>query len=385
VSHPIQYYVPLYRKLAKREELEVRIFFTWHAGERAMRDRGFEIPIAWDIPLTEGYDFELVQNVSADPGTHRFSGLRNPSLAARLSAWKPDVLHVTGWAWRSHLETLIEARRRGLPSLFRGDSHLLDSPRSGPRWWAKWVWLRWVYSLPTAFLFVGQANRSYYRAFGVAEPRLRYCPHSIDVARFAEPAERLEREAAEWRRELGIPENSKVLLFAGKFERKKQPTMLMRALLDETKQQFVLVLAGAGELGDEVHELAAAFPSRFRVLPFQNQSRMPVVYRLGDIFVLPSAFGESWGLAANEALACSRPVLLSDRVGCAADVVDPSCGEVFAWESGRAMVEAAQRMTGDAVRLMALSHAAGRKAWAFDVSRTEDATVEAACAVGGRR
>ena len=37
-------------------------------------------PVAWDIPLTEGYEFELVPNVSSNPGTDRFSDLRNPSL-----------------------------------------------------------------------------------------------------------------------------------------------------------------------------------------------------------------------------------------------------------------------------------------------------------------
>jgi glycosyltransferase involved in cell wall biosynthesis len=57
---------------------------------------------------------------------------------------------------------------------------------------------------------------------------------------------------------------------------------------------------------------------------------MPVAYRLGDIFVLPSAHNETWGLAVNEALACGRPVLVSDKVGCAVDIVTSGQnGEVF--------------------------------------------------------
>ena len=70
---------------------------------------------------------------------------------------------------------------------------------------------------------------------------------------------------------------------------------------------------------------------RFRVLPFQNQSVMPVAYRLSDIFVLPSAYGETWGLAANEAIASGRRILLSDKVGSAADLVrSPDIGAIFA-------------------------------------------------------
>ena len=118
--------------------------------------------------------------------------------------------------------------------------------------------------------------------------RLHLCPHSIDVGRFAKSAAALEQEASRWRRELGISEEQQVLLYAGKFESKKRPTQLMRAVAQLRDRAFVLILVGAGELQEEIDAIAAADPSRFRVLPFQNQSRMPIVYRLGDIFVLPS-------------------------------------------------------------------------------------------------
>ena len=94
----------------------------------------------------------------------------------------------------------------------------------------------------------------------------------------------------------------------------------MRAVQVFSDPGLLLIMVGGGELSAEVNATAAADPVRFRVLPFQNQTRMPVVYRLGHLFILPSAFGETWGLAVNEALACGRPVLVSDRVGCAADV-----------------------------------------------------------------
>ena len=52
---------------------------------------------------------------------------------------------------------------------------------------------------------------------------------------------------------------------------------------------------------------------------------------MGDLFVLPSAYGETWGLAVNEAMACGRPALVSDCVGCHPDVVRRGVnGDVFA-------------------------------------------------------
>lgn len=60
-------------------------------------------------------------------------------------------------------------------------------------------------------------------------------------------------------------------------------------------------------------------------LDFQNQSRMPVVYQACDVFCLPSRGPfESWGLATNEAMACGKAILASDKVGAAVDLVKPN-------------------------------------------------------------
>ncbi|HEY6347645.1 MAG TPA: glycosyltransferase family 4 protein [Bryobacteraceae bacterium] len=376
ISHPIQYYAPLHQRLACHDGLEIKVFFTWHSGNAAAWDRGFQKSVAWDIPLTEGYESELVPNVAPDPGTHHFFGLRNPALVERVLAWKPHVVHLTGWAWHSHLMALRAFAGRGVPVFFRGDSHLLDSP-NGPRWWVKQRVLREMFKWPSAFLAVGAANRAYYETFGVDADRIFACPHSIDVRRFAEPAGELERQATEWREQLGIAKNRVVLLFAGKLERKKRPLELMRAVQALNRPGCILVVVGNGELEQEVRALAAADPGRFRILPFQNQSRIPIVYRLGDLFVLPSSHDETWGLGVNEALACGRPVLVSDRVGCASDVVTPSCGRVFHFRDNGGLVRALEDMTMDIEKLREMGRAAARRAWAFDIGITETSLIDA--------
>ena len=381
VSHPIQYFVPLYQRLASRDDVSVKVFFTWHAGQAPVEDRGFGLPVAWDIPLTQGYESELVPNRSREPGTHHFFGLRNPDLVRRVTAWRPDVVHITGWAWLSHLKALRAFAKRGIPTLFRGDSHLLDARRRGPRWWLKQCVLKRVFSWPAGFLVVGSANRAYYEAFGVATDRLFDCPHSIDVGRFAEPHLALEEKAAAWRRQLGIPEQSCVLLYAGKFEPKKRPLDLMSAVCDVRDERVVLVMVGSGELEKEVSAVAAKNPSRFFILPFQNQTRMPLVYRLGDLFVLPSAYGETWGLAVNEAMACGRAVLVSDRVGCAQDIVDVARGRIFALGDRASLAHSLIEMTRDRGALRGMGRAAAEYALSFDIVRTEDALMDAVCRV----
>jgi glycosyltransferase involved in cell wall biosynthesis len=378
VSHPIQYYAPLYQRLAQRSDLALRVFFTWHSARCQMQDPGFKLKIGWDIPLTQGYESELVPNVSPAPGMHHFFGLMNPSLSTRIVAWQPDIVHITGWAWCSHLFAMRHLAKLGIPTLFRGDSHLLDTPNpSGIGWTLKRALLKRVFSWPCAFLVVGSANRAYYQAFDVEADRLFPCTHSIDVHRFSSQSEIYEAEASKWRNKLGISPNQCVLLFAGKFEKKKCPVQLMQVIRNLPERDVILVMVGNGELGEEIRNIAATAPERFRVLPFQNQQTMPVVYRLGDLFVLPSAFGETWGLATNEALACSRPVLLSDRVGCARDIRDDSCSWMFSWDEPDSLRKAIRMLTQDRDKLIATRPTAFRRAWSFDISKTEEELMSA--------
>jgi glycosyltransferase involved in cell wall biosynthesis len=140
----------------------------------------------------------------------------------------------------------------------------------------------------------------------------------------------------------------------------------------------MLLLVGDGVLGDDVRALAAQHPTRFRVLEFQNQSRMPLVYRLGNLFVLPSAYGETWGLAANEAMACGRPVLVSDHVGCAQDLVDDSCGAVFPADDWSAFRRAVERFAANPEVLIRMGELAMKKARLFDIPKTEASLYRAA-------
>lgn len=381
VTHPIQYYVPLYRRLAAREDVEIRVFYTWHGGEKPVWDVGFEQPVAWDIPLTDGYPFEVVPNCSKKPGSDHFWGIQNPTLATAVEQWQPDAVHLTGYAFASHLGLLRRLRRRAIPVLFRGDSHLL-TPGAAWKEHLKRFLLRRVFSLPAAFLYVGQNNRAYYEAYGVPASKLYFCPHSIDNERFARNAQQHEQAAAAWRRELGIGPEQSVLLFAGKFEPKKQPVALMRAVVERADPRIVVVMVGGGALAGEVDALAGRYRERFRVLPFQNQGTMPVVYRLGDLFVLPSSGWETWGLAVNEAFACGRAALVSDQVGCAPDLIQPGqTGDVFRsgdWEEFAAKLN---HLLANRATLAALGRNASELVASYSLEATERTLVQALRAV----
>lgn len=319
-SHPIQYNAPLFRKLASSGQLAVKVFYTW--GEQVLQkkyDPGFGKVIDWDIPLLEGYEYSFVKNVSTQPGTHHFRGMINPTLIDEIGQWKADSILVYGWNFHSHLACLRHFHGK-TDVLFRGDSTLLND-RPGVRKLMRRIFLRWVYSHVDYALYVGTNNKDYYLRHGLKERQLIPALHAIDNDRFAGDDKALSREAGLWRNRLGIADDELTVLFAGKLDEQKNPFLILQLaeLLKDEKIRFLFVGNGVAE--NELKRKAAGNP-RVLFLDFQNQANMPLVYRLGDVFIFPSRGPETWGLAVNEAMACGRPVMVSLGAGCAPDLVE---------------------------------------------------------------
>ncbi|WP_159022675.1 glycosyltransferase family 4 protein [Formosa sp. L2A11] len=331
-THPIQYYAPWFRLMAERQNVAIKVFYTWSQAAAEVKDKTFGRTIKWDIPLLDGYTYEFINNISADPGTHHKNGIDCPELNDKINNWKPDAILIFGWYLKSHLNAMTYFKGK-IPVWFRGDSTLLDdSP--GIRQVLRKYYLTYIYrSIDKAF-YVGSQNKAYFKSVGLKESQLILAPHAIDNERFNDSEnDNYEGLALNWRKELGYASDDLVVLFAGKFESKKQPDFLLKAVqkVNKTlKKPLKLLMVGHGPLENELLELAEN-DSNIKFIPFQNQSKMPILYRLGNVFCLPSKGpGETWGLAINEAMASSRPVIVSTKVGCATDVINVgSNGFVF--------------------------------------------------------
>jgi glycosyltransferase involved in cell wall biosynthesis len=320
-THPIQYNAPWFKLLAEHAVLQVKVFYTWsQAAQGAKYDPGFGKVIEWDIPLLEGYEYEFIENIAKDPGPHHFAGMNNPSLIKEIKSWQPNAVLIFGWSFKSHLACMRYFKGK-LAVLFRGDSTLLDET-PGIRKWIRRFFLKWVYASVDHALYVGSHNKAYFLAHGLKEAQLHLAPHAVDNDRFNRNAKAYEQDAADWRRKLGISDDHFVVLFAGKLETKKNPEFILNLAASVENDRFRFVFVGNGPLENEL-KIKAAKDKRITFLDFQNQQKMPVVYRLGDVFILPSKGpGETWGLAVNEAMACGKPVIVSSKAGCAADLVE---------------------------------------------------------------
>lgn len=324
-SHPIQYYAPLFQRVAQDISLNIKVFYLWDFGVTDQVDQGFKQSLKWDISLLDGYDFEFVSNTSKDKGTHHIFGLQNPNLTKQVLAFKPDAILLTvSYNYASIYRFLWQLRNKignkNIPIIFRGDSHRI-LVKNNLKNNLKRLVIAKIFQSFAACLYVGKANYEYFRYHFVQEHKLFFAPHAIDGHRFSAPKNSLFEETKTWKQELGISPEHKVILFAGKFEDKKHPLDLIRAFTDAQLASVSLLLVGAGDLETEMQDIAKQNKHVY-FAPFQNQSLMPRTYAICDIFVLPS-YSETWGLAINEAMSMGKAVIVSNHVGCAADLVKP--------------------------------------------------------------
>lgn len=314
VTHPIQYYAPVFKLLA--QQVELMVFYTWGEASLNKHDPGFGKTIQWDIDLLDGYAYTWVNNTATDAGSHHLKGIINPDLIAQIELWGADTVLVYGWWYQSHFKVMRYFKNK-VPVLFRGDSTLLDE-KAGVKSILKYFYLRWVYSHIDYALYTGTNNQAYFKKYGVKDDQLIFAPHAVDNNRYGITN---DENVAILRQNLSLAKDDILLLFAGKFEAKKDPLLLLQAFINLNLQGVHLLFVGNGDLEPQLKQLAGT-NKHIHFMDFQNQSRMPAIYQACDVFCLPSKGpGETWGLAVNEAMACSKAILVSDKVGCAADLV----------------------------------------------------------------
>ncbi len=381
-SHPVQYQAPWFRGLA--QGLDLTVFFCHRQDAEGQASAGYGTAFEWDVPLLDGYRSSWLVNVSASPGVGAFSGCDTPGVRERLEAGQFDACIVLGWYLKSYLQAIRACRALSIPVLLRGDSTLTTARASGVRM-LKYLPYRLLLGSVAGHLVVGRRNREYLKHYGVGERQLFDVPHAVDDRWFARRAATARHEGARQRlrASLGIPDDARVALFVGRLVESKRPLDFIRAVSDRrTPPDTWGLVVGSGPLEDEARALARQLDGRVVFAGFQNQQALPAWYVAADWLVLPSDGRETWGLVANEALACGLPVVVSDAAGCSADLAVGAAGRRFpVGDVGQivdAMCAVRESLLTDSKRVHA---AVNQRSTAFGCDRAVTATILAVRAV----
>lgn len=252
------------------------------------------------------------------------------ALLKRASAFRPDVINLTGYYDPAQLVLLIWAKSKGIRVVMQNESTAVDQQRGG---WKEQL-KRSVFRLCDGFFCFGSQAADYLIQLGVPPAKILLRKNAVDNPALVAAYERTLPERDSQQQVAGLrPKN---FIFVGRLIEIKNLPMLITAFDEASKRsingkEWGLILLGDGaehnRLTNHIQHLGIA--DQVRLLPGRPWFRVPEVLALSDVLVLPSQ-SEPWGLVVNEAMACGLPVIVSNRCGCAVDIVhDGQNGFVF--------------------------------------------------------
>lgn len=373
-THPIQYQVPLFRALAKREGVDLRVFYGL-LPDSEQQGVGFGTSFAWDIPLLDGYAWEVLENRARRPSLQGFLGSSTPAVFDALSRFQPQVVLLTGWQALPLLQALWASLRLRVPVAVRGESNAL---RQRP--WPIRAAHRLLLSRFDAYLAIGRSSREFYLRYGISPDRIFPSPYFVDNRRFYGQAEAMRGQRSILRAGWGIPDRATCFVYSGKLVPKKRIIDLLAALRQAlvSKPDLHLLVAGTGELMDSAQEYVRQHDLPVTFAGFLNQTEISRTYVASDCLVLPSDHGETWGLVVNEAMISGLPVIVSDRVGCRSDlVVEGKTGWSFPFGDVKALAARLVDAASDAERRIRMGEQARQHVQAYSVDAAVQGVLDA--------
>lgn len=318
VSHPIQHFVHLYRRLAREPGIELKVFFCSRIGLQSYFDKEMNTTIAWHMDLLSGYDHEFLPEADAITGTG-WRSLNNPSIPSRLSAFRPDAVMVYGYSSISALRVIGWCIRPRIPILMAGDGDN-TSERTRLKAIARRTALGLLLPRIAAFLTVGDQNEAMLAGLGVPREKMFRTPFPIDENAYHSLGARRDKVRGEIRNTHGIADDAVVLLSVGKMSPRKRPLDIVEALAElkssapATYAKLHILFCGDGSEMETVKRRLSETGVSATLAGFINVDALPKYFLAADILVHPSE-RDPHPLVGSEAAACGLPMILSDRVG----------------------------------------------------------------------
>ncbi len=310
VSHPIQYYSPLFRYLA--QTIDLVVFYCHKPNEEEIGASGFGKQFSWDTDLMSGYSFVFLENVSKKPSLNNFKGCDCPQIGKALEEKRITHVVILGWYLKAYIQALLQARKLNLKVAVRGDSQLNPEEPIYKSMLKKLLYPL-LLSRYDKLLYVGQRNREYLLANGAKPSQLIFSPHAVDQTFWKKDGDIAEQK-----------QNGKmVFVWIGKFIEKKRPEDAIKAFTEASalNPDLELWMIGSGNLLEHCRELSKAHTSVF-FKGFKNQKELKEELKNAHALILTSDYRETWGLVVNEGFAMGLPAIVSNSSGCSADLIE---------------------------------------------------------------
>jgi len=331
-THPIQYQTPWFQMLNLQQGIDLTVYYGYLPDDRE-QGQDFDIPFQWDIPLLDGYEWRVLSNCIN--GGHKTVHQKMLAISRNLYRVKADAAIITGWQAPMLWLAILFCLWKNIPQIIRCESNAMRKRA----WFARHTHRLLLHRF-RAFLAIGRANQEFYLQYGIPKRSIWPCYYCVDNQRFLSQFKATVKRRDQIRSEFAIPPECFCFLFAGKLTPKKRVMDLLEALKLAIKKDAAIhvLIAGTGKLMKPARTFVEKYQLPVTFAGFLNQSKIVDAYVASDCLVLPSDYGETWGLVVNEAMVCGLPAIVSDRVGCGPDLIqDGVTGAVFPFGNIKAL------------------------------------------------
>lgn len=251
------------------------------------------------------------------------------TIGALLDREHPDVIFVNGYSFFYNWIALEWGLAHGVPVVICSESNEHDESRK----WFKEGIKRFFVSRCAAGLAGGSPQASYLEKLGIPNGRLFTGYDVVDNNHFEMGSKQAIIGGDELRAKLGLPKH--YFFACARFGKKKNLPFLIQAyaayrrrIMESDRKcseslPWNLVIAGEGEervlIEKKIRECGVE--EHVYLIGPKGYAELPSYYGLAGTFIHASTT-EQWGLVVNEAMAAGLPVLVSERCGCAVDLVN---------------------------------------------------------------
>jgi len=237
-----------------------------------------------------------------------------------IQSYRPDIVNLTGYYDLASLIVLWYCKLKGIKTVLSNESTNGDHTRNFSKELFKSLF---IIKLFDGFFNFGQQSKEYMLALGAKASQMLVNRNCVDNQLLEEIYKENCQQRVSKQSSLNLPKHN--FIFVGRLIEFKNLFKLLDAFkIAQKNEDWGLIILGDGELKSTLKQYAQDLEVK-NVFFFEgvNWQQVPQYLSLSDVLVLPS-FSEPWGLVVNEAMACGLPVAVSNKCGCAAELVKES-------------------------------------------------------------
>ncbi len=302
----------------------------------------------WDAEITDSpYKMVFLKNIGIPVSANTaFVCNINYNIYQEIKKYNPDRIISTGWDSFATLMAIVYAKKHGKEIILWTESTIHEDSFIRK---TSLLYVKFILRFFDGFISAGTAAAEYLRFMGVSK-KIEHFYNSVDVDHFLTQGHLSVQEKSMLKEKIGVRNSSRAIVFSGRLVAIKCVDLLIKAFLqvNEIFQDIELLIVGYGPEEQRLKEMAGD-NNYIHFLGHQGIDKIPKLYGISDILVLPS-ISEPWGLVVNEAMACGCAIIVSDKCGCAKDLVQGN-GIIVEGGSLDSLVEALKGLLSSEERL----------------------------------